>query len=77
MMFVDGFADDGWETVGKKNKGSQNSAFLGEYHRPAAASQGSAWPAAAAPAAQPAAPAAPAAAPAPAPGPAPRSLPHL
>ncbi len=76
--------DDGWETVGKKNKSSakidgqnHNSAFLGEY-RPMAASQASRPAAAPAPAAQPAAPAQPAAASAaPASAPAPRSASHL
>ena len=54
-------ADDGWETVGKKSKGSakidgqnHNSAFIGEYH-PKAATQAGARTATAAPSAQPAA----------------------
>ena len=82
--YVDCYADDGWETVGRKNKGSakvdgqnHNSAFLGEY-RPMAASQASRPAAAPAPAAAPSAPAQPAAAPAaPASAPAPRSAPHV
>ena len=75
-------ADDGWETVGKKTKGSakidgqnHNSAFFGEYH-PMAAGQAGARAATAAPPAQPAAAApAPAAAPPAAPAPAPRHVP--
>lgn len=80
---LDRCTDDGWETVGRKNKSStkidgqnHNSAFLGEY-RPMAASQASRPTAAPTPAAQPAAPAQPAAAPAaPASEPAPRSASH-
>ena len=75
-------ADDGWETVGKKTKGSakidgqnHNSAFFGEYH-PMAVGQAGARTAAPAPSAQPAAAVpGPAAAPAADPAPAPRHVP--